>query len=73
MILIKTGPLLDPVFQAQALKQLKRKIIRFRNLLLKIHPKLMHQQKKLLSKELNAWMGENDQVDDILLMGLRVK
>ncbi|MDX2443453.1 MAG: SpoIIE family protein phosphatase [Bacteroidales bacterium] len=51
----------------------KFKIVRFRNLLLKIHPKLMHQQKKILAKELNTWMGDDDQVDDILIMGLRVK
>ena len=51
----------------------KFKIVQFRSLLLKIHHKLMHQQKKILAKELNAWMGDNDQVDDILIMGLRVK
>ncbi len=51
----------------------KYKIIRFRNLLLKIHRKLMHQQKKIIARELNEWMGNNDQVDDILIMGLRVK
>jgi hypothetical protein len=44
----------------------------FRNLLLDIHRKPMPEQKRILDQSLEHWRGEEDQVDDILVMGMRV-
>jgi phosphoserine phosphatase RsbU/P len=44
----------------------------FRKLLFKISHLSMVQQKHLLETELKNWMGQNEQVDDILVMGLKV-
>jgi serine phosphatase RsbU (regulator of sigma subunit) len=44
----------------------------FRNLLLEIHKKPMTEQKKILDSTLEQWRGKEDQVDDILIMGVRV-
>jgi len=45
---------------------------RFEELLLEIHSQPMNVQKELLNKRLYEWMGVNDQVDDILVIGIRV-
>jgi len=45
---------------------------RFRELLFEIHEKPMKEQKQILDQTLNDWMGDNDQVDDILVMGLKL-
>ena len=45
---------------------------RFKTLLLGIQDKTMHDQKEILEKNLSDWMGDNFQVDDILVMGVRV-
>jgi serine phosphatase RsbU (regulator of sigma subunit) len=45
---------------------------RFRELLLEIHEQPMKEQKELLSKGVHDWMGENPQVDDILVIGIRI-
>ena len=45
---------------------------RFEELLLEIHSKPMEVQKKMMHERLIVWMGENDQVDDILVIGIRV-
>jgi serine phosphatase RsbU (regulator of sigma subunit) len=50
----------------------KYKIVPFRKLLLKVHRKKMAEQKRELGKELNTWMGNNEQVDDILIIGIRI-
>lgn len=44
---------------------------RFRELLLKIHDKPMAEQQFILEKELDTWMGDRQQLDDILVLGLR--
>lgn len=44
---------------------------RFRELLVAIHDKPMDRQKSLLLEELNKWRGAQEQVDDILVMGMR--
>jgi hypothetical protein len=31
------------------------------------------EQKMMLEKEIVSWMGKEDQVDDILVMGIRFK
>jgi serine phosphatase RsbU (regulator of sigma subunit) len=45
---------------------------RFEELLLEIHSQPIEIQKEALQKELHKWMGENDQVDDILVIGIKV-
>ena len=45
---------------------------RFRELLLEIHLKELREQKELLVKAFNNWKGKYDQIDDILVMGIRV-
>lgn len=45
---------------------------RFKELLLSIHQKPMAEQKQILDESLKLWMGNSEQVDDILVIGLRV-
>ncbi|NOZ36299.1 MAG: SpoIIE family protein phosphatase [Chlorobi bacterium] len=44
---------------------------KFREFLLKIHKEDMTEQKKLLEKEFVSWQSENDQVDDMTVMGVK--
>lgn len=44
----------------------------FQSLLLEINKKSMDQQKDLLDKTLKEWMKNMEQIDDILVMGIRV-
>ena len=44
---------------------------RFRDLLVTISDEPMDRQKVLLQDALNTWKGNHDQVDDILVMGIR--
>ncbi len=45
---------------------------RFREVLFEIHGKSMTEQKQILDQTLNDWMGEFEQVDDILVMGIKM-
>jgi hypothetical protein len=45
---------------------------RFEELLLEISTKPMEDQKQLLHDRLHEWRGKNDQVDDILIIGIKV-
>ena len=45
---------------------------KFEELLLQINSLPMEEQKEMLHKRLYEWMGANDQVDDILVIGIRV-
>lgn len=45
---------------------------RFRDMLLEIHMKPMEEQKETLVKTIQDWMGEAQQVDDILIIGVRI-
>lgn len=45
---------------------------RFKNLLLDIHEEPMFDQKTKLEKTLTNWMGNQMQIDDILVVGVRV-
>jgi serine phosphatase RsbU (regulator of sigma subunit) len=47
-------------------------IKRFRQLLKLIHKESMEHQKEVLENEYIVWKGEFDQVDDILIIGLRI-
>jgi serine phosphatase RsbU (regulator of sigma subunit) len=44
----------------------------FKNLLLEVHDQPMPYQKEILEKTLTDWMGTNSQMDDILVVGVRV-
>ncbi len=50
----------------------KFKIIPFQQLLLRIYDKPMNEQGKILESELQAWMRDEAQVDDILVFGMKI-
>ena len=45
---------------------------RFEKYLMEGHKKSMEEQKELLKQKLFEWRGNNDQVDDILVIGIRI-
>ena len=45
---------------------------RLRNLLLEVHQKPMNSQKDILHTAFTDWQKEEEQVDDVLLMGVRI-
>jgi len=44
----------------------------FKDLLLRIHEEPMQHQKQILDKTIADWQGDNPQVDDVLVIGVRV-
>jgi len=46
---------------------------RLKELLLKIYYKPMNDQKEVLDNAFNLWKGNYEQVDDVLLMGIKIK
>ena len=44
----------------------------FQELCLRLHRLDMETQKKEFEKEIDAWKGEHEQIDDILIMGIRI-
>ncbi len=44
----------------------------FRELLLKVHQLPMEEQSKQLDKAITQWKGDNDQIDDILIFGVKI-
>ena len=44
----------------------------FKDLLLKIHQEPLREQKNILDKTIADWMGDHSQIDDILVIGVRV-
>ena len=48
------------------------RVINFRKLLLKIQDRPMEKQKTILIEKLAAWQGDVEQIDDVLVMGLRL-
>ena len=44
----------------------------FKELLLEIHEESMYEQKRILDQRLSKWMGGREQLDDILVVGVRV-
>ncbi|MBL4753958.1 MAG: SpoIIE family protein phosphatase [Flavobacteriales bacterium] len=50
----------------------KFKYHRLKQMLVSIQDKTMIAQKRILVKSFNHWKGEEDQIDDVLIMGLRV-
>ena len=51
----------------------KYKYGKFRDFLLDIHQEPMSVQKALLADELDQWMGDHEQIDDVLVMGIRIR
>lgn len=47
-------------------------IKRFKNLLYQVHKRTVKEQKKILEKTLDDWMAETNQIDDIIVMGVRI-
>lgn len=45
---------------------------RFRNLLLKSGEKGLQNQKQILDEEFISWMGDNEQTDDVLIIGIEI-
>ena len=45
----------------------------FKKLLLEIQDHPMEMQRELLEKNLNDWRGEIEQIDDVLVMGIRIE
>jgi len=45
---------------------------RFKNLLLEVSTKPMNEQKEILENRLYEWMGMNEQLDDIVVVGVRI-
>ena len=44
---------------------------RLKNLLLEIHEKPMNEQKAILNRTMDEWMGKRRQIDDMLIIGFR--
>ena len=49
----------------------KFKYRRFRHLVLSIHKLPMDQQKKILKEHIIQWMANQDQIDDIMVVGIK--
>lgn len=45
---------------------------RFKELILKIHEESMNQQKLVLEQTMNEWMKNENQIDDMLIIGIKV-
>jgi serine phosphatase RsbU (regulator of sigma subunit) len=45
---------------------------RFEELLMEVHAKPMEKQKEILTTRFLEWKGDDDQIDDILVMGIRI-
>jgi hypothetical protein len=44
----------------------------FKELLLKIQNDSMNKQKQILSESIESWRGGREQVDDILVIGIKI-
>ena len=53
-------------------KNKKYKLKPFLEFLLSIHQLTMEEQKSLLTKEFNDWKANEDQIDDVLVIGIKV-
>ena len=51
----------------------KFKYLRFRHLLLNVHQLPLDKQKAILDESIEEWRGNTEQIDDILVIGVRIK
>jgi len=51
----------------------KFKYRRFRHMLLSNYEKPVEEQKSILKRVINTWRGRMEQIDDILVMGIRIQ
>ncbi len=58
--------------QFGGLKGKKFKYSQFKELLLSIYSRPMHEQQSIIQQKLEVWKGGLEQVDDILVMGIRI-
>lgn len=47
-------------------------IKKFKKMLHDIHMKSMEEQQKIMQQTLSDWMAETEQIDDILVIGVRI-
>ena len=50
----------------------KYKSQRFRDFLVSVHRESMEDQRRMLDVEIENWRGDNPQIDDILVMGIKI-
>ena len=50
----------------------KLKVGPFKELLMSVKDKSMKEQKEILDHEFNQWKGNRDQIDDVLVMGIKI-
>ena len=50
----------------------KYKYLRFRHLLLNVHQLPLERQKSILDESIEEWKGNSEQIDDILIIGVRI-
>ena len=53
-------------------KNKKYMFSRLKKLLIKVSNEDVNQQLNLIESEFNSWIGDNEQIDDVCLMGLRI-
>lgn len=53
-------------------KEKKYSTKRFKQLLVDIHTQPMADQKEFLNKEILDWRGEVEQIDDVIILGIRI-
>ena len=53
-------------------KKKKFMVSNFKNLLMENHLKPMKQQKKILNDTIEKWKGKKDQLDDIMVLGIKI-
>ena len=44
----------------------------FKQLLLDIHEKALTEQRQILDNKFSEWKGDNEQIDDVLVVGIRL-
>ena len=50
----------------------KFKMTNFRNLLLEIEGKVSDKQRDMMERQFNVWKGDLEQVDDVLVIGIKI-
>jgi hypothetical protein len=44
----------------------------FKEMLLEIKDYPMEEQKRIIEKKFHLWKGDSEQIDDVLVMGIRI-